>query len=224
MMIMAGQRIILYIIIIAVFPIVPLYSEEGESMALPKPDLNGVFSVEQAIQKRRSVRSYSSKEISLEHISQLLWACQGVTDSAGGFRSSPSAGALYPLEIYVVKKDGVFHYIPDGHRLEKRSGADIRSEIASAAYGQEFIREAPIGIVITAVYERITSKYGERGIRYTNMEAGHAAQNVFLQAVALGLDSVAVGAFDDASVVRALKLQRNEKPLYILPVGYGEKN
>jgi SagB-type dehydrogenase family enzyme len=186
---------------------------------LPGPKLKGAISVEEAIQKRRSVRSYSSKGMSMADISQLLWACQGITDGRG-LRASPSAGALYPLEIYLVKDDGLFRYIPEGHRLEQVSDKDLKGDLAAAAYGQGFVKEAAIDIVICAVYERIASKYGDRGIRYTDMEAGHAAQNVFLQAVALGLDSVAVGAFEDAAVSKALNLPAGVRPLYILPVGY----
>lgn len=187
---------------------------------LPEPKVKGAVSVEEAIQKRRSARSYASKDLSVEDISQLLWACQGITDKGRRLRAAPSAGALYPLEIYVAKKDGLFHYIPEAHALETVSNNDIRTELAAAAYGQGYVEEAAIDIIIAAVYERITSRYGERGIRYTDMEAGHAAENVFLQAVALGLDSVAVGAFADAPVAKILKLPSGVKPLYILPVGY----
>ena len=187
---------------------------------LPKPKMKGGVSVEEAIMKRRSVRSYSSKEISQEAVSQLLWACQGITDEKRALRAAPSAGALYPLEVYLVKRDGLFRYVPAKHALELLSGKDLRAELARAAYGQRFVEEADIDIVIAAVYERVTSRYGDRGIRYTDMEAGHAAENVFLQAIALGLDSVAVGAFTDSAVSKVLNLPSGVKPLYILPVGY----
>jgi SagB-type dehydrogenase family enzyme len=211
--------------ILAVFGVIVFFASvlHGEDMAkirLPEPKVKGNVSVEEAIEARRSVRGYSSREIPLEDISQLLWACQGITDKARGLRASPSAGALYPLEIYLVKKDGIFHYISDGHLLEKVADKDVRGELAQAAYSQGYVAEAPIGIVIAAIYERVMSKYGDRGIRYTDMEAGHAAENVFLQAKALGLDSVAVGAFGDAAVARILGLPKDTKPLYILPVGY----
>lgn len=194
--------------------------EEAKTMALPEPNMKGAVSVEEAIRNRRSVRAYADREISAEAVSQLLWSCQGITDERGHLRACPSAGALYPLEIYLVKKDGLYHYIPRGHRLEEIRTGDLRSDLAAAAYSQPFVAAAPIDIVICAVYGRVTSKYGERGIRYTDMEAGHAAENLFLQAVALGLDSVAVGAFADEAVARVLGLPRDVKPLYILPVGY----
>lgn len=187
---------------------------------LPGPKIAGKMSVEEAIAKRRSVRSYSSKEITMEKISQLLWACQGITDREKDLRASPSAGGLYPLEVYLVRRDGVYHYVPQVHKLERLSDKDVKRSLAEAAYGQRYIEEADIDIVICAVYERVVSKYGERGVRYTDMEAGHAAQNVFLQAAALGLDSVPVGAFGEAAVLMVLGLGRDVKPLYILPVGY----
>lgn len=214
-------RCILVFFLIQLSPMEQLRSEELQVIHLSKPKAEGSVSVEAAIQKRRSVRSYSNKEVLDEAVSQLLWACQGVTDKAKGLRASPSAGALYPLEIYLARKDGVYHYVVKGHKLEMVLRHDVRHALAEAAYGQRFVEEAPIDIVVCAVYERIMSKYGDRAIRYADMEAGHAAQNVFLQAVALGLDSVPVGAFGDVSVAKALGLPEDTRPLYILPVGYG---
>lgn len=191
-----------------------------DNIILPRPRIEGQVSVEEAINKRRSVRAFSNKEISAEDISQLLWACQGITDKVKALRASPSAGALYPLEVYLVKKDGIFHYLPSGHRIERVSSRDVRQALAEASYNQRYVADAPVDIVICAVYERVMSKYNERGVRYTDMEAGHAAQNVFLQAVALGLDSVPVGAFGDVTISKILGLSSDIKPLYILPVGY----
>ncbi len=190
------------------------------AIVLPKPKTKGPVSVEEAIAGRRSVRSFSSRDVSVEDLSQLLWACQGITDAGRGLRAAPSAGALYPLEVYVARKDALFRYVPEGHRLETVLKEDVRSALADASHGQEYVAQAPIDIIITAVHGRITPRYGQRGIRYTDMEAGHAAENVFLQAVALGLDSVAVGAFSDNPVAKILKLPSGTKPLYILPVGY----
>jgi SagB-type dehydrogenase family enzyme len=201
-----------------IFPLAA--AEDMNQIKLPKPRTRGGISVEEAIKARRSVRSYAPTDISMEDLSQLLWACQGVTDERRGYRAAPSAGALYPLEVYVVKSDGVFRYVPDTHSLEAISGRDVRRELAAAALGQGFVAQVPVDIVICAVHSRITSRYGQRGIRYTDMEAGHAAENLFLQAEALGLSSVAVGAFNDASVARVLGLPDDTKPLYILPVGH----
>lgn len=205
---------------LAVFTVSDMRGEVMKEIKLPEPRTKGSVSVEEAIQKRRSVRSFSQKEISMADISQLLWACQGITDKKKDLRASPSAGALYPLEIYLVKKDGVFHYIPKDNKLEAVSGKNVKQALREASYNQPYVQDAGIDIVICAVYERIMPKYSERGIRYTDIEAGHAAQNVFLQAVSLGLDSVPVGAFSDTAVAKILNLPQDVKPLYILPVGY----
>lgn len=187
---------------------------------LPRPQLKGKMSVEQAIEERRSKRRYHPQELTLAQISQLLWSAQGITDRQRGFRAAPSAGALYPMEIYLLNKDGLFHYLPEEHKLEQVLQEDLRRGLAGACFGQSFIAQAPVDIVIAAVYERITAHYGLRDSRYTHIEVGHIAQNIHLQAVALGLGSVPVGAFDQGAVKELLKLPNEEQPLYIIPVGY----
>ena len=197
--------------------------EKGKTVIqLPAPRLKGEMSLEECIYKRRSIRSFESRKLTLYEISQLLWAMQGITDERLGLRAAPSAGALYPLEIYVVKDDGVYHYDPHGHRLEVLGTKDVRDELASSALGQSCVRQAAVNFVICAVYERVTTattKYGEKGVRFTDMEAGHAAQNLHLEAVALGLASVPVGAFMEEGVAKALSLPKGHRPIYILPVG-----
>ena len=195
---------------------------KGKFIDLPKPKTKGTVSVEETIAKRRSKRSYSSKALSNEQISQLLWSVQGITDEGKGLRAAPSAGALYPLEVYLVKEDGLYHYVPKGHKLELMKPEDLRPGLAKASWGQDFISQAPISIVICAVYSRVTSKYGLRGSRYVEIEVGHAAENIHLQAVALGLGSVPAGAYSDEAVSRLLELPKNEEPLYIIPVGYAK--
>lgn len=201
-------------------------SAEGAEMkaqdvlSLPKPGMKGEMSLEETILKRRSIRSFTPKELSLEQISQILWATQGITEKTRGFRAAPSAGALYPLEIYLMKGDGVFHYDIENHSLEKTSDSDVRGDVVRAAWGQSFIAQAPVSIVICAVRSRVTSKYGSRGNRYVDIEVGHAAENLHLQAVALGLGSVPIGAFTDSEVKKILGLPRNTDPIYIIPVGY----
>jgi SagB-type dehydrogenase family enzyme len=191
---------------------------------LPEPRYDSNFSVEKAILERRSVREYSGEPLTLQEVSQLLWAAQGITDPRG-FRTAPSAGALYPLEVYVVIGDvenfgkGVYKYKPHEHELIKVLDGDKREELAQAALGQEHIRNAAINIMFVAVFERTTVKYGERGFRYVYMEVGHAAQNVYLQATALNLATVTVGAFYDEQVKEVLNLPENEQPLCIMPVG-----
>jgi SagB-type dehydrogenase family enzyme len=176
-------------------------------------------SLEECIELRRSVRSYKDKALTLQQISNILWTAQGVTEDRYGFRAVPSAGATYPLVLYLAKKDGIFRYIPESHGLKHEIKKDLRNDIANAALGQGFISDAGMVIVITAIYERTTQRYGERGIRYVHIEAGHCAQNIHLEAVALGLGSVPIGAFNDEKLSKLLKLERG-KPLYIIPVGY----
>jgi SagB-type dehydrogenase family enzyme len=190
-----------------------------KTVVLPKPSLKGVMPLEEAMNARRSIRNYSDRELTIEQVSQLLWAAQGITDMRG-LRTAPSAGATYPLEVYIVKSDGLFRYRPQGHKLITVRSEDLRRKLADAAWGQGFIAEAPASIVISSVYDRVSSRYGQRGVRYADIEAGHAAQNVHLEAVALGLASVPVGAFDDEAVSGLLELIEGEKPIYIIPVGY----
>ncbi len=203
-----------------------IFAEDGimknkDTITLPQPDLTGNMSLEEAIQKRRSVRSFLSKALTPEQISQLLWSAQGITDKRG-LRAAPSAGALYPLEIYLAKDDGLFHYVPGAHALEAIGKDDIREELARAALGQRFIAQAPISIVIAALGSRVTGRYGLRGERYVDIEVGHAAQNVHLQAVALGLVSVPVGAFKDEAVNGLFGLPDDTEAVYIIPVGYAK--
>lgn len=199
-------------------------NEGGRKMTiLPEPDMKGTISVEEAISKRRSVRSFDSKALTEAEISQLLWAAQGITSKRRGFRASPSAGATFPLETYLVTEKGVFHYLPEKHALEEVRKGDVRGKLSLAALGQRFVRQAPASIVFTAVFERTTRRYGSRGNMYVHMEAGHAAENIHLQAVALGLASVPVGAFLEKGVETVIGSPKNEKALYIIPVGREKK-
>ncbi len=195
---------------------------------MPPPRLAGRMSVEEAILRRRSRRKFSVQPISLEELGQLLWAAQGITDGRTGFRAAPSAGATYPLIIYVVVGEngvvgleaGVYRYVPKNHSLILVRIGDYRRELCVECLGQECVLTAPVSIVIAADYGRTTSVYGERGrLRYVPMEAGHASENVYLQAEALGLGTVAVGAFDDEGVRRIIGCSPEETPLYVMPVG-----
>jgi SagB-type dehydrogenase family enzyme len=201
-------------------------TQEGVGMRkkLPSPKTRGVVSLEDSLAKRRSVREYGDDSLSLEDVSQLLWAAQGIT-AHWGARTAPSAGALYPLEVVVVVGNvrdlppGVYRLDPKEHELIGITMGDLRSQLAGAALGQAAVRTAAIDVVFTAVYQRTTRKYGDRGIQYVHMEVGHAAQNVCLQATALGLGTVPIGAFDDGQVSRLLNLVEGERPLYLIPVG-----
>lgn len=191
---------------------------------LPPPRERGEMSLEETIAARRSVRRYRSEPLTLAQLSQVLWAAQGITDHRG-LRAAPSAGATYPLEVFAVAGQveglaaGIYHYNVKDHSLRLHMEGDRRGELARAALNQEFIAQAPVDIAICAVYERTSRHYGRRAERYVQMDTGHAGENVSLQAVALGLATVIVGAFDDERVSTVMGLAEQFKPLYIIPVG-----
>jgi len=199
-----------------------------KAIALPKPRFKGELSLEEAMLRRMSTRVFSSRTIAKSQLSQLLWACQGIR--RGYYRTVPSAGATYPLEVFVLLGEGgveslgggVYRYVPQGHSIEPHLPGDVRKDLCSACLEQGFIRSAPVSFVVCSEYSRTTARYGERGVRYVHMEVGHLGQNVALQGEALGLCSVMVGAFHDEDVSRALNLPLELKPLYVVPVGYSE--
>jgi SagB-type dehydrogenase family enzyme len=193
---------------------------------LPPPTAHGKLSLEQAISKRRSVRRFKDEPLTLEQLSQLLWAAQGTTGT-GGKRAAPSAGATYPLEVFVVVGQhgintlgaGLYHYDAGNHSISLHELGDLRQKLADTALGQSSIARCPVGMVICAIHPRTAYRYGRRGERYVHMEIGHVGQNVALQAVALGLGTVMVGAFEDEDVRKVLKLEEQIKPLYVIPIG-----
>ncbi|MGD0352098.1 MAG: SagB/ThcOx family dehydrogenase [Dehalococcoidia bacterium] len=193
---------------------------------LPSPIPRGKLSLEQAISKRRSVRRFQAEPLTLGQLSQLLWSAQGTTGT-GGRRAAPSAGATYPLEIFVVIGEhgvqglvaGIYHYDVGNHSLGLHQIGDFRQELADTALGQSSIARCPVDMIICAIHPRTAYRYGRRGERYVHMEVGHVGQNVSLQAVALGLGTVMVGAFDDEEVRKVLDLEEQIKPLYIIPMG-----
>jgi len=193
-------------------------SPVGE-MPLPTPAQRGGVSLEEALSKRRSVREFREEPLTPAEISQLLWAGQGITEPRG-LRTAPSAGALYPLELYVATGEGVYHYSPQSHRLAILSPEDTRLRLWEAGLNQGALREAPAIIVVAAVYARTEGKYGSRAERYVRLEAGHAAQNILLQATALDLGAVPIGAFYDQKVQEVLALPSDHEPLYLIPVGH----
>lgn len=191
---------------------------------LPEPKYDSKVSIERALLQRRSIRNYKDEPLTLTDVSQLLWAAQGITNSRG-LRTAPSAGALYPIDLYIIAGKinelsyGVYKYKHSGHELVKISDGDKRAELNAAALGQSWIQQAAAQIVLSAVYERTTQKYGRRGIRYVHMDVGHAAQNIYLQAVSLNLGTVFVGAFFDNQVKEILNMTDREEPMCIMPVG-----
>ena len=208
---------------------------EGQRLTyiLPLPRTDSDISVEKALANRRSHRSFQDRALSAEQLSQILWAAYGVTLSRpghpglrGGLRTTPSAGATYPLEIYAIVgnvegiEPGVYRYISGEHKIVRVVDRDVRNELSEAALGQRMVRDAPVSIFYSAVFNRTTGRYGERGYKYVYIEVGHSAQNVYLQAEALGLGTCAIGAFTNSRVMQALRLPANEEPLYIMPIGY----
>ena len=224
---------IIFLIVAAIGLIAGLfwYSSQSEEEAilgsegmiiLPVPVTISQYSLEEALAQRISVRSFKEDGITLIDISQLLWAGQGV--SHDNKRTAPSAGALYPLELFLTGQIGdnvgTYHYSPENHRLDKVNSDDLRDKLAAASLNQDFIKEAPLVMIVTGIYQRTTGKYRERGIRYVQLEAGHVAQNIALQATALGLGLTPVGAFDDDQVRELLDLDEQYTPLYVLPIGH----
>lgn len=215
--------------------------KDGEKISLPTPVLKGDISLESTLEGRRSERSFSEKPLSLSDIGQILWAAQGITEKVkqppaqwkgdewmGGKRTAPSAGALYPMEIYLIAtrveglEKGVYWYHPGNHELRLVLEGEIGKKLASAALGQGCIRQASANIVMTGVYERTANKYGDRAQRYVHIEAGAIAQNIYLQAESLKIGTVFVGAFQDEEVKKLLDLPQKESPLGIMPIGHPE--
>jgi SagB-type dehydrogenase family enzyme len=205
----------------------PISEAELEAMnpkvvSLPEPGSTGPLSVEQAIVRRRSVREFSDAPVLLKEVSQLLWAAQGITGE-GGRRAAPSAGAKYPMELFVVAGNveglgpAVYRYIPSNHSLEVVRRGDLRGALSDEAMSQGWVETAALDIVIAGVYSKTTEKYGERGVRYVHIEAGAIAENVYLQAAALGLGTTFVGSFSDDAVKDLLRI--DAEPLGIMPVG-----
>jgi len=196
---------------------------ELNNIQLPQPIISDK-GFEQLLHQRRSVREFRDEALRLQQLGQLLWAAQGVTNSEG-YRTAPSAGALYPLELYVAVgkvgdlEAGIYHYYPEQHSLVNSAIGDFRKNLANAALQQPWVQEAPIVLIITGKYARTTRKYGDRGVRYVHIEAGTVAQNVYLQAQALGLGTVIVGAFNDKAVTDALRLPSELQPLLLMPIG-----
>ncbi len=205
----------------------PSGGQGAEAIKLPPPAHKGAVSVEEALARRRTVRRFASRSLDLNQVSQLLWGADGVSDPRG-LRTAPSAGATYPLDLYLVVGErgvamltaGVYHYRPLEHVLKLVTPGELRPAVVRASLSQSWMAEAPVMVVITAEYRRCTARYGERGIRYTHMEVGHVGENLFLQAEALGMGAGIVGAFDDRAISQIMKTPAQHEPLLIMPVGY----
>lgn len=197
---------------------------EANVVGLPQPDLRGGMSLTEALSLRRSVRSYNESPLSMVHLSQLLWSAQGITNDRG-FRTAPSAGATFPLEMFVLVnavdglQKGIYHYRPKDNALEVIHLKDVSAALARASLSQSMITDAATVLIFGAVLDRTTDRYGDRGVRYVYNEVGHASQNVHLQAAALGLGTVVIGAYRDEEVEDILQLEPEVRVLYMMPVG-----
>ncbi len=200
---------------------------KAKKMKLPKPGYEGL-SLEEALRTRRSIRDYPDKLLSLNALSQLLFAAQGITAQDGDLmlRTAPSAGALYPIEIYIVVNKvaglerGIYHYAVPDHSLELIQKGNFRKKIIGCALDQEMAGKSDVTFILTAIFQRTTWKYGERGYRYAYMEAGHIGQNIALQTASLGLGAVGIGAFYDDDINKLIGIDgTSEAALYIYAVG-----
>lgn len=225
------RRIWFYLVLLSLSPGEPgnTLKQASSGIALPKPPVRGALSVEEAISRRRTAREFSDRPLTLNEVSALLWAGQGITDPKEMKRAVPSAGARYPLELFLAVKTngvdplsaGLYQYQPHGHRLLPLLEQDLMKQIAAAALNQNWIAEAPIIVIVAGDYSRTAKKYGPRAARYVHLEAGHAAQNILLEAQSLGLAAGIVGAFDDVELGRkVLRLPDSLSPLLILPLGH----
>lgn len=201
-----------------------LQARDKTIVPLPVPSLSGSRSLEEVLARRRTVRAFSGKPLTITQASQLLWAAQGVT-SPEGFRTAPSGGGLYPLEVRLLAANidgiatGVWRYLPASHQLQLDYGGDRRERLIDATYQQSWVAQGAAVFAITGLSARSSAKYGTRGVRFTYMEAGHVAQNLLLQAVGLGLEAGLIGGFDDAKIRAILQLPAEEEPLYLVVIG-----
>jgi SagB-type dehydrogenase family enzyme len=236
------KKFVLIILLIVFISVLSLYYFSGQKKSvytsrniisitsLPSPVLTGNISVEEAIQNRRSVRTFSNESITIGNLSQILWAAQGITDNQSSLRAAPSAGQVYPLEIYIIVgnngvsglEDGVYHYVPSNNTIEKVLNGDLRSDLSGIANGQPWVKQAPIDILITGNYLKMVDKYGDKDLstRFVDLEAGHVGENIYLESESLGLVTVSLGSFNEKQLVQLLNIPNNETPLYIFPVGH----
>jgi SagB-type dehydrogenase family enzyme len=215
------------IMVLGILMVYPSGGQGAEALKLPPPAKKGGMSLAETLNLRRTVRHFAWRSLDLAQVSQLLWEADGTSDSRG-HRTSPSAGATYPLDLYLLVgehgvKDisaGIYHYLVAEHALAPLAPGDGRAAVARASQHQTWMTEAPVMVVITGEYRRCAARYGERGVRYTHMEAGNVSQNLFLAAEALGLGAGIVGAFEDKALAQVLKLPPAHEPLLVMPVGY----
>jgi SagB-type dehydrogenase family enzyme len=217
----------IFVIALGILLVDPAGGQGAEAVKLPPPAKTGGMPLAKALEVRRTVRRFAVRPLDLRQVAQLLWSADGVSDLRG-LRTSPSAGGTYPLDLYLVVGEkgaqdlpaGVYHYQVEAHALAPLAPGDLRAAVVRACLHQTWMAQAPVMVVITGQYRRCSARYGERGVRYTHMEAGNVSQNLSLAAEALGLGSGIVGAFEDRALAQALKLPQGHEPLLVIPVGY----
>lgn len=215
------RKLCLFVLLSAFFAVSFAFAQSwsggtSDSISLPTPAKSGGMSLNEALAARRSVRDFAKAPLSQQEISQLLWATQGITDEKG-HRTAPSARAKYFLSVYVATADGFFQYVPEGHRLKKLGSADVRSKLST----QPSVLAAPAVFVVAGDYDRAQeSADPEMAARFVNLEAGHATQNLLLQATALKLGAVPVGGINPGDITKAASLPSSSRPIYLVPVGH----
>ncbi|MEW6234806.1 MAG: SagB/ThcOx family dehydrogenase [Candidatus Omnitrophota bacterium] len=201
-----------------------LYAEEKketpQKIQLPKAITKGKASLEEILWQRQSIRSFTPEVPKWEIVGQLLWAAQGINRPDQNRRTVPSAGATYPLELYVILPSGIYHYLPEEHAVVSILSGDQREKFTKESLAPGNVYGSPCIFVIAAVFERTAIKYKEEAVRYVHLEAGHAAQNLLLQATALGLGAVPIGSVVSSEEQKIMGLQPEEKPVYIVAAGY----
>jgi len=219
----AAKLSLLLIILVGLVPVLGQKASRKSQLKiiqLAEPKLTGPVSFEQVLAKRRSVREFTNQKLDFIQIGQLAWAGQGITDKQTGFRTAPSAGAIYPMKLYFATQEGTFIYNPESHSLEEILNQDVRGDLSKAASGQQSVANAACDIIIAGSVRKVAAKYENKGRGFMLLEAGHIAQNIQLQAVSLGLGAVPVGAFDIRSVSKVCRLTLELEPVYIICVGY----
>lgn len=189
------------------------------TMQLPQPQTNSRISLEQAIENRRSVRQFTDEPLTISQLGQLCWAAQGITEPNKGMRTAPSAGAIYPIALYVLLPDGLYVYVPEKHELSKLISGNLRKSVSNASFNQRFIENAPCTFILAGSIKKVESRYRSRGAKFTYIEAGHIAQNIQLQATVIGLGSVPIGVIDEKTIAQICKMPQGLEVLYVMPVG-----
>jgi len=220
MFILAAGLSAIFVVLPADLKAEPEPSSETKMIKLAEPKLKGKLTLEEALEKRRSIRRFTGKDFTIEQISQLAWAGQGITEKQRGFRTAPSAGAIYPIELYVAIPEGLFVYRPHNHSLEKVVDSDVRAKLAEASFGQRWVADAGADFIIAGSEKKLATKYGGKANIYLLLEAGHIGQNILLQAVSLELGAVPIGAFNAEDVNKICKLPKELESLYIISVGH----